>query len=151
MVTSTGRTTTVYVIGKCPAKGCRNASRVVVPDAPIRQSGPHTYTDWQIPAAAPYGTVVAGLSPGSDTHQGWGTNPRPSRWLANNRHAYDAVWFAAVEAAGWICTAHDRFMVTREVRGVVNAEKPCTATCRGATGPSCECVCGGQFHGSNHG
>lgn len=146
----TACTTTVYVIGKCPAKGCRNASRVVVRDAPVRQSGPYIYTDWQIPAAAPYGTVHAKLGPKAEAHRGWGNNPRPSAFLESRRHAYDAAWFAAVEDAGWICTKHDRFMVTREVQGVVREEKPCTAACRGALGPSCECVCGGEFHGSHH-
>lgn len=146
---TTGRTTTVYVIGKCPEKGCKRASRVVVHDAPIMRSGPYSWTDWKIKAPAPYDRVDAHLSPKSDRHYRW--SPRPSRYLEVNRHAYDAAWLAAVTAAGWICIDHDRFMVTREVQGIVNEMKPCTAKCRGATGPSCECVCGGEFHGSTFG
>lgn len=144
-------TTTVYVIGKCPVKGCKNRRRQVIADAPIRRHGMYTYTDWQIPAPAPYNQVVAGLSKKSDRHQGYGLNPRPSQYLANHRHAYDAAWFTAISDAGWICTEHDRFMVTVVVEGNVNYEKPCTAACRGATGPSCDCICGGEGHGSNYG
>lgn len=143
--------TTVYVIGKCPEMGCKNASRVVVQDAPIRQSGPYTYTDWQIPAPAPYGQVHARLGPKAEAHYRWGNFPRPSQYLTIHRHAYDAAWLAAIQAAGWICTTHDRFMVTNEIKGIVNEMRPCTAKCRSATGPSCECVCGGEFHGSTFG
>lgn len=148
MTTTTIGTTTVYVIGKCPAKGCKNRRRVVIPDAPIKRSSVYTYTDWQIPAPAPYGLAHAQLGKSSDRHRLY---PRPSRYLTVRQHPYDVAWFAAVEAAGWICTDHDRFMITVEVKGIVNAEKPCTAACRGAIGPNCECVCGGEGHGSNWG
>lgn len=150
-MTTTIGTTTVHVIGKCPIKGCRNRRRVTITDAPVVRYRMTTWTDWKIPAAQPYGQVNAPLGKGSSKHQGWGTNPRPSQYLANNRHAYDAAWFAVVNAAGWICWDHDRFMVTVEVAGVVNEEKPCTAACKGATGPNCECVCGGEGHGANYG
>jgi hypothetical protein len=151
MHTETISTTTVHVIGKCPIKGCKNRRRVTVENAPVKRNRIYTYTDWQIPAPEPYGKVHSQLSKASDKHNGWGNNPRPSQWLANNRHAYDAAWFAAVESAGWICRDHDRFMVTVEISGVVNAEKPCTGHCKAATGPNCECVCGGEGHGSNYG
>lgn len=140
-------TTTVHVIGKCPVKGCRNRRRITA-DGHIKTNRLYTWTDWKIPAAAPYDAVTAGLGKASDKHAGWGRNPRPSQWLANNPHAYDRAWFDAVTAAGWICTEHDRFMVTVEVSGVYNAAKPCTAACQGATGPNCDCVCGGDGHGS---
>lgn len=142
--------TTVYVIGKCPVKGCKNRRRHARPGQ-IKNNRMYTWTEWTIPAAAPYGEVHAALGKGSDRHAGWGTNPRPSKYLASNQHAHERAWFAAIETAGWICTAHDRFMVTVEVSGVVNAEKPCTAACKGATGPNCECVCGGEGHGANWG
>lgn len=140
-------TTTVYVIGKCPIKGCKNRRRVTVEDAAIIRRGVYTYTDWKIPAPAPYGAVPGHLSDGSDRHYG----PRPERYLASNPYAYEQAWFAAVDAAGWICRDHNRFMVTTEVRGVINAEKPCNGKCKAATGPNCECVCGGEGHGSNYG
>lgn len=150
-MTATIATTTVHVIGKCPVKGCKNRRRNTITDAPIKRQGIYTYTDWQIPAPAPYNLVRAALSDRSDKHWGWGTNPRPAQYLAVNRHAYDIAWFAAVAAAGWICREHDRFMVTVEVKGVVNEMKPCTAACRAAVGPSCDCVCGGEGHGGNWG
>jgi hypothetical protein len=143
-------TTTVYVIGKCPVTGCKNRRRQVIVDAPVKQRGVYTWTDWQIPAPAPYGQVHAGLSKRSDKHR-LGFFPLPSGYLATHRHAYDVAWFTAVSDAGWICTEHDRFMVTVEVEGIVNYEKPCNAKCKGATGPNCECVCGGEGHGSNYG
>lgn len=143
--------TTVYVIGKCPVKGCANRRRNTIVDAPIKRNGIYTFTDWQIPAPAPYGQVRARLAAKSNKHNGWGTNPRPSQYLASNPHAYETAWFTAVTDAGWICAAHDRFMVTVEVKGVVNESKPCSAACRGAIGPNCECVCGGEGHGANWG
>lgn len=146
-VTTTPGTTTVHVIGTCPVKGCRNRRRNSLPGQIVRNRM-HTWTEWKIPAAAPYGAVYAHLHKGADAHQGWGNNPRPSQYSANRRHAHDQAWFAAVDAAGWICHDHDRFMVTVEVAGVVNESKPCTAKCKGATGPNCECVCGGAGHGS---
>lgn len=142
-------TTTVHAIGKCPVKGCKARKRVTIPDAPIVRGPIYTWTDWKIPAAAPYDAVHPQLSKDGPKHR-LSCAP-PSKYLTVNRHAYDAAWFGAVQAAGWICTEHDRFMATVEVKGIVNAAKPCTAACRGATGPNCECVCGGEGHGSNWG
>lgn len=142
-------TTTVHVIGRCPVKGCRNRRRVTVVDAPIRRSQIYTWTSWKIPAADPYGEVSAGLGKGSPIHDRGGA--RPSKYLAVNGCAYESAWFAAVTHIGWVCAEHDRFMVTVEVKGIVNAEKPCTGACRSATGPNCECVCGGEGHGSTWG
>jgi len=149
MATTRIGTTTVHVIGKCPITGCKNRRRVTIPDAPIVRGQIYTWTDWKIPAPAPYGSVPSQLSKGGPKHT-LACAP-PSKYLTVNRHAYDQAWLAAIEAAGWICTDHDRFMTTVEVAGVVNAEKPCTGACRAATGPNCECVCGGEGHGSNWG
>lgn len=144
---TTGATTDVHVIGKCPVKGCKNRRRNtyvgVVKGDRFRQ-----WTEWKIPAPGGYDKVTAGLSERSPKHVGWGSNARPSQYLANNRHAYDAAWFAAVESAGWICAEHDRFMVTVEVKGVVNVDKTCDGRCRNAVGPNCECPCGGLQHGA---
>jgi hypothetical protein len=117
----------------------------------VRENRHHVWTDWQIPAADPYGAVHPKLQKGSPRHNGYGLNPRPSQWVANHPELFERVWYAAVDAAGWVCHTHDRFMVVTEVQGVYNATKPCTAACRAATGPSCECVCAGERHGSNWG
>jgi hypothetical protein len=37
------------------------------------------------------------------------------------------------------------------VKGVYVADKACNDKCMGATGPSCECQCGGQNHGGKFG
>jgi hypothetical protein len=44
-----------------------------------------------------------------------------------------------------------RWIVLKPVRGTFNPDKACNARCMGATGPSCECACGGANHGGNHG
>lgn len=140
-------TTTVHVIGKCPVKDCKNRRRNTY-EGVIRGDRYRTWTDWKIPAGDGYNAVPAGLSERSDKHHGWGLNPRPSKWMANNPHPYDQAWIDAVEAAGWICTDHDRFMVTVEVKGTVNIDKTCNGHCRNATGPNCECTCNGAQHGA---
>lgn len=143
--------TTVHVIGKCPVKGCTNRRRNTIEDAPIRTHGRYTYTAWQIPAPAPYGQVFAHLHAKSSRHHGYGLNPRPSAFLTKWSRPEEIAWFTAVRDAGWICTEHDRFMVTVVVQGNVNAAKPCTVACRAATSATCDCVCGGEFHGTNWG
>lgn len=147
MTTATS-TTTVYVIGKCTAKGCKNRSRVVISDAPVKR-GVFTYTDWQIPATEPYRMVHSQLGKGSHRHGR--AHAKPSAYLRVNRDAYSMAWFGAVDAAGWICRDHDQFMTTVVVEGVVNESKPCSPACRAATNAECDCACGGEGHGSNYG
>lgn len=36
------------------------------------------------------------------------------------------------------------------VKGTKNENVPCDGRCMGATGPNCECACGGKNHGRNH-
>ncbi len=36
------------------------------------------------------------------------------------------------------------------VKGRVNADAACNAKCEASTGPTCECACGGENHGSAH-
>jgi hypothetical protein len=47
------------------------------------------------------------------------------------------------------CPCGKRFRV-RPVRGTHNPDKACSARCQSATGPSCECACGGDNHGASH-
>lgn len=44
-----------------------------------------------------------------------------------------------------------RWTLLRPVLGKLNPEKVCDGRCMGATGPNCECQCGGANHGCNHG
>ena len=48
------------------------------------------------------------------------------------------------------CEACSKTMTGVSVSGKVNAEKACSARCQSATGPSCECACGGENHGAAH-
>lgn len=47
------------------------------------------------------------------------------------------------------CPDHGRYYLTA-LRGQVSAHR-CNAACMGATGPSCDCSCGGANHGAWHG
>lgn len=38
----------------------------------------------------------------------------------------------------------------RKLDGKYNRDKRCSARCTNATGPSCECACGGANHGAGH-
>jgi hypothetical protein len=47
------------------------------------------------------------------------------------------------------CGEHGLYPL-RSLKGRYVAEKGCDARCMGATGPSCDCSCGGANHGANH-
>jgi len=38
----------------------------------------------------------------------------------------------------------------KRIDGVVHEQKKCDARCTGATGHTCECLCGGEHHGADH-
>lgn len=46
------------------------------------------------------------------------------------------------------CTPN-RYLHLKRLHGRVSTE-PCGAKCLSATGPNCECSCGGKNHGANH-
>lgn len=49
------------------------------------------------------------------------------------------------------CTEHPALVLRwAMVQGKFNADKGCNARCEGATGPNCECECGGENHGGRH-
>ena len=45
------------------------------------------------------------------------------------------------------CRSCGRLAVAKAVIGKHNPAKECSARCTGATGPACECECGGENHG----
>lgn len=50
------------------------------------------------------------------------------------------------------CADHPRLVLRwKMIHGTHNADKVCTERCMGATGPSCECECGGENHGGRYG
>ncbi len=126
-------TVTVHAIGKCPIKGCKARRRNSFTGRVVRdRHGAHTL--WGIPSA--YGEVAPYVLK---------LPARPSTYAEN---VYEAAFVAAMREHGWTCETHDRFMAIVTVRGTVNFDKPCTARCKSATGPNCECVCGGEGHGA---
>lgn len=127
-------TTRVHAIGKCPVRGCRNRKRITLAGRIVRdRHGVHT--DWSMP------TRVGGQHP-APTYAPVRPSNHPTKDVT------DAAFVEAMVACGWTCVEHDRFMIVNAVKGIVNYDKPCTARCKSATGPNCECVCGGEGHGS---
>lgn len=53
-------------------------------------------------------------------------------------------------AAGLFCTEHNKHLQWTQLQGRVNPDKECNGVCMAATGPSCDCACGGENHGRNH-
>jgi hypothetical protein len=45
------------------------------------------------------------------------------------------------------CVEHKRWLEWAPVEGTYVEDKPCNPACEGATGPSCDCSCGGDNHG----
>ena len=48
-----------------------------------------------------------------------------------------------------VCTC-GRDVYPETVNGTMNPDVKCSARCQDATGPSCECSCGGENHGAGH-
>ncbi|MBB3752579.1 hypothetical protein FHT44_005091 [Mycolicibacterium sp. BK634] len=57
---------------------------------------------------------------------------------------------AELVAAGMWCADHQRHLTWNQLQGRVNPDKECNGVCMGAVGPSCDCACGGENHGTNH-
>lgn len=47
------------------------------------------------------------------------------------------------------CAEHGNYLL-RYLRGRLRDDVTCDARCTGATGPNCDCSCGGANHGANH-
>jgi hypothetical protein len=131
---------TVHAIGRCPVKGCRNRKRNSFPGR-VHTDRYSTHTRWSMP------TANGGMHPAPTK-----LPARPSTYVeardAEWRRRSDAAYVEGMRAHGWVCEAHDQFMRVAAVEGVVNVEKACNARCMGATGPACECACGGELHGA---
>jgi hypothetical protein len=56
------------------------------------------------------------------------------------------------EIAQHTCPGHPGTLTVAwsPLKGTVNTEKECTGRCMASKGPSCDCACGGDNHGSNH-
>lgn len=134
--------TTVHVIGKCPTKGCKNRRRNTLPGIVVTDRF-GTHTEYKIP------------SPDDDLYRD-GVRPTPVIGSRPSSHIYteyrhERAVLAGLRALGWVCDEHDQFMKLIAVKGVVNIDKTCNERCLSATGPNCECACGGGLHGAAYG
>ncbi len=139
-------TTTVYAIGKCPVKGCTRRVQITLPDQRIVSSrwGKHTEM-YLVPAPGheDYARTITPYVQGSAQ-----AITTPSREAGRrDPHRYDVAKLATLTAYGLVCTEHDRFLSVTPIKGVVNVDKSCDGRCMNATGPNCECSCGGSNHG----
>ena len=42
------------------------------------------------------------------------------------------------------------YLIVKPLNGSLNESKRCGSRCQGATGPNCDCQCGGENHGKAH-
>jgi hypothetical protein len=71
------------------------------------------------------------------------------RYLGQDGQAYPAALDSFTDGAIVVC-ACGHSVHLKVLRGTRNADKRCDARCMSATGPSCECACGGANHGAGH-
>jgi hypothetical protein len=148
MTTTTPETTTVHMIGKCPVKGCKTRTRLTLTDQRIVSTRWGKHTECYLTPAAGHEDYARAITPyvqGSE--YGLVT---PSREAARrDPHRYDVAQLATLRAYRLVCDAHDRFLTVTEIKGIVNVDKTCDGRCMNATGPNCECSCGGENHGGS--
>jgi hypothetical protein len=75
-----------------------------------------------------------------------------ARYIAKcaNGHVTQAIGFQSLRVGVWIDCPCGSAGVGRLMTITINPEKGCNGICMGAKGPSCDCSCGGENHGSNH-
>lgn len=144
-------TTTVHMIGKCPVKGCKSRVRLTLADQRIVSDRWGKHTECYLTPAAGFEGYARMITPWV---QGSAQAMRtPSRDLAflSKPHAnrYDAAHLATLRAHGLVCDEHDRYLTVVAIKGIVNVDKTCDGRCMNATGPNCECSCGGENHGGS--
>lgn len=112
---------TAYWIGRCPAKGCRVVLHV---DLSMKR------LTWQ---SAEYDRL-------GRRH----LKTKKREWPAEHE-AFPHYWQV-------FCLVHHREIGWHRIEGKHNPdpEKVCDGRCMGATGPNCECACGGANHGRNY-
>lgn len=109
-------------IGKCRTKGCKHATRVNADQVQELDSDRKTEID---------GKLVYTLADGTP--------------YDNTRaHILNGV------AVAMRCPDHGVYKLNY-LKGRLVEDKKCDGRCMGATGPSCDCSCGGANHGINHG
>ena len=114
-------TFTAYYLGKCPVKGCSCRLHIDVPM--IRETWTATYHNHA---------------------QGYSWEQSKQREFPLNGQ-YWTPW-----SLGLHCLSHKRELAWTPVNGHYSAEHVCDSRCMNATGPNCECGCGGANHGRGY-
>lgn len=136
-----GQRTTVHVIGKCPIRDCSHRRRNELDGvAAIGRNG--AYVKWRIPTEA-----------GDTSAMSYLAEPYLSvTKLVSKRYPdgpdFLTAYIEAMLSYGWVCLEHDTFCKLAAVEGVIDVDIACNATCGRATGPDCNCLCGGRNHGA---
>lgn len=128
-VTPLGKTettaTTLRYFGRCPVTGCKHRRVIEQASSPLLKRYTTRSSD-----------VLAVLdADGRD----W-----PLYYLGGKD------WADAMRGAGFSCPEHKRVVTFEGGRFTHNTEKVCNGKCMGATGPACDCSCGGENHGRGH-
>lgn len=117
---TTEASATAYWIGKCPVKGCSCRLHIEVPMMLDRWTEVHH-------------------------NHAFGTSrevPKSRQYPANPFGKY---WMPSALAQH--CIFHKREIRWVPVNGSYSESHKCDARCMNATGPNCECACGGANHG----
>lgn len=136
--------TTVYMLGKCPIKDCKTRVRLVLPDQRIVSDRWGKHTECYLtpaPGFEEYARTITPYMPEYVTPRGQAERINP--------HRYDVARLATHRLHRLICDDHNRYLKVTTVKGIVNVDKRCDGRCMGATGPNCECSCGGANHGAS--
>lgn len=75
------------------------------------------------------------------------------RWMskcANGHVTFAPVGPTKLESGLYLACACGSRGFAKVLSAYVSDSKVCDARCTGATGPDCECSCGGRGHGSDH-
>jgi hypothetical protein len=109
-------------LGKCKAKGCKSASRVAVTDVQRLDS------------------------------DRWAKNAAGERMLitdAGSSYDRSRPFILNGVCVSARCPDHGVYRL-QSVKGRLVPDHKCDRRCTGATGPKCDCSCGGANHGADH-
>lgn len=123
--------TTVNMLGRCPVARCRAARRVTVEARPVKDP-------WRRDYKEPEATIQ--LADGRIERARFAVATLPSGGALRG----------AILPYAIACVAHRAWFRWAQVEGTYNPDRECNARCMGATGPSCDCTCGGENHGLGH-
>ena len=87
----------------------------------------------------------------TSAYEGRMVQSRSVAWHGREHRYTDRYDLRAIITADFTCTGCGGHLATfAPVQGSFSEAHKCGARCLNATGPSCECQCGGERHGSGH-